>query len=164
MSNVKVVCRISRKRERVLLECPLTADNLSLITPDSPLSRLLCDGAGQRWVPTALMVYVDGRMLWERSCCTGADTGLRSANHRALEEAIPFSVLSHDAENGDREWLAERIASNRLVDALGRNAYSAKEWAETAAADLIDEAGSLRPRLEPQGNPSAYYRDRMEVE
>ena len=164
MSNVQVVCRISRNRERVLLEGPLTAENLSLITPNSPLSRLLRDGAGQRWVPTALLVFVDGRLAWERSCCTGVDTGLRSANHSALEEAIPFSVLSHEAENGDREWLAERIASNRLVDSLGRNDYDKREWAEAAVAALIESAGSLRPLLAPQGNPEAYYRDRMFAE
>ncbi len=161
MCNVKVMCRLSRKRERVLLEAPLTVENLSLITPNSPLSRMLCEGAGQRYVPTAVMVYVDGKLAWDRSCHTGADTELRSANHRAIEQAIPFSVLAHEAENGDREWLDERIASNRLVDALSHNAYSSKEWAETAAADLLEEAGSLRPRIAPEGNPDAWYRDRV---
>jgi len=142
---VKVVALLSRQRQRVLLEEPLSLETLPLLQPISPLSRMFLDGAGLRYRPKGIAVYVDGKRLWRQAAqrCGATDhvSDTRKGGHDSVQ-ALCFT----DAYGGD-EYDDERLAANRAAWELLHNDPDQTNWAEDTAADLIEAAGSLRPKL-----------------
>ena len=146
--RVKVVALLSREREMVLVDEPLTLDTLALLQPFSPLSRALLDGAGMEFRPKAIAVYVDGKRVWEKDCphhgATDASSMSRTrwGGHDDVH-AIPFTGAFGD------EYTDEQLADNRAAVEHLRNDYSDRDAADDWAAEVIEAAGSLRPKLRP---------------
>jgi len=142
--SVKVVALLSGQRERVLIDEPLTLETLALLQPFSPLSRMFLDGAGMEFRPKGIAVYVDGKRVWRKDCPHHGATDCY-ATHRDGKSvhAIPFADAFGD------EYTDERLADHRAAAEYLRNDHSGRDDAEEWAADVIEQAGSLRPKLRP---------------
>ena len=132
----------------MLIDEPLTLDTLALLQPFSPLSRAFLDGAGMEFRPKGIVVYVDGKRVWTADCphhgATDASSmsSTRKGGHADVR-AVPFTDAFGD------EYDDERLADNRTAMEYLRNDYSGRDDAEEWAADVIEAAGSLRPKLRP---------------
>jgi len=143
VQRVKVVALLTRQREQVLIDEALTLDTLALLQPVSPLSRAFLEGAGMPSIPKGIAVYVDGKRLWVRDCPHWGATDLASATRKTDLQAIPFT----DAFGDDYD--DERLAENRAAAEFVRNDQSDRDDADEWVADVLEQAGSQRPKLRP---------------
>ena len=152
------------ERERVLVEEPLTVENLeSWLQPTSPLSRAVRDGAGFEYRPNGVRCYVgsdsDGwRLAWERKCSQQkTDTDEPHVGH-AVIHCTPFTDAFPEGEDGDDDFEdARQAAIKAAYDAIHQHnsaAYEDREAAEDWVADVCELAGSQKPKLRPTPKPA----------
>lgn len=134
---VKVEAVSARGKRVVLAEYPIVGvEDLAILTPASPLSRMLCEGAGLEWVPRRIIVSVDGTVLWERRCVLGGATAKVSGGKTKVIRTVSLS--------GERVSLkAERCMSNRAYDAWRHPDY---DVSDRIADELVEECGLRRGR------------------
>jgi len=146
--SVKVVALLTGQRELVLIDQPLTLDTLALLQPVSPLSRMFLDGAGMEYRPKGIVVYVDGKRVWTKDCPHhgATDASPSTQTTHATLHAIPFADAFCDDCDYDENG---RLARNRAAMEHLHNDYSGRDDADEWAADVIEAAGSQRPKLRP---------------
>ena len=144
--QVRIVAEFFNKRKHVS-EFDLTLDTLALLTPSSPLSRMFLDGAGEEYVPLAIAVYVDGKLVWRKRCHDSGSTALCCVTHRS--KRIRTVSLSGERVSAKVErMLRNRAYAQYRADRKAAVAVSHAE-AEDFVADVLEAAGSLRPKLAP---------------
>ena len=149
--RVKVVALLARQRETVLIDQPLDLDTLALLQAASPLSRMFLDGAGMEFRPKAIAVYVDGKRLWCEECPRHGATDAISTTGKADLPTVPFTDAFPEDDDDDG-----RLAANRAAWETMRNDYSGRDDADEWAAEVIEAAGSLRPKLRPTPPPGPH--------
>ena len=93
-------------RGRILVDKPLeTVEDLALLQPVSPMSRMLQDGAGMEYRPKAVLAYLDGKLIWEKSAGKSGRTDHDGNRKRAVK------VKSCDPETVRK--VAERMQRDR---------------------------------------------------
>ena len=133
-----------KHREETLIDEPLTLATLALLEPLSPLSSMLLDGAGMKYRPRGIAVFVDGKRVWSKECPHHGATDAYATHEGGRHiDTIPFT----DAFGDDYD--DERLAANRAAWEHLRNDHDSADAADDWAADVIEAAGSLRPILRP---------------
>ena len=147
--QVRIVAEFSSKRKHES-EFDLTLDTLALLTPNSPLSRMFLDGAGEEFMPKAIAVYVDGKLVWRKRCPKSGDTAVIPTSGHQGDKRI--RTISLDGERVSAK--VERMLRNRAYAQYRSERRAAvvvsHEAAEDFVADVLEAAGSLRPKLAPR--------------
>ena len=111
---------------------------------------MLLAGAGLPHIPRAIAVYVDGKLAWRKRCPKqGATAVIPASGHQGDARIRTISLDGERVSAKVERMLRNRAYAQYRADRRGATAVAYTE-AEDYVADVLEAAGSLRPKLAPR--------------